>query len=79
MVAPFAGAAAGVGGAFAAATSGWSSPTGISSMLLALVGAGTFVWSIYRWFHDNSRTRKFDAEEVADLIDAITKSKSHED
>lgn len=47
MIAVTGGSAALAGGVLAA-SSGWTSPTGLAAFITALVGAGAFIWSVYQ-------------------------------
>lgn len=51
-----------------AASSGWTSPTGLAAFITAVVGLAAFLWSIWQ---ASRRRHDIDVEAAAELIRAL--------
>jgi uncharacterized membrane protein YhaH (DUF805 family) len=60
--------AATAGGSVLAASSGWTSPTGLAAFITAVVGLAAFLWSIWQ---ASRRRHDIDVEAAAELIRAL--------
>lgn len=63
-------------GSVAAATSGWTSPTGLAAFITALVGAGAFVWSIYS---ARQKRHEIDLDAARELLQLVKEAKDEDD
>lgn len=55
------------GGSIVADTAGWTSPTGLAAFIAALIGLGTFGFSVFQFFH---RRQQIDLDAAVELIRA---------